>query len=468
MLATGLAYALHPAEGGRLLALRSLVGISGKDPASRTTWVDVGYTGEWNGHQDGPFSLTDADLRSCVEAFNAQVNPIGSDYEHASLRIDGEPKPASLWVQQLRVANGHLWALCELTPRAASLVRSGEYRYCSGVFAFNVPDRKDGSEKRWPCVLRSIALTNDPFLDGQQPIALTRRGAKKRALRMDIPKQALLDALAAIDGDTISDASLEPLIASVVAMQIAKDPEAAKADEAAEPPSGEMDMAAASAQLSLAVPPAPPATPEPPPPEAAMAADLPPAPDAPPAEQAQADAGAMIGSKLTEATGLEPAALLAAIESNLDAVVSAIKGSAGQAAELSQAALTKQVAALSARLSVYEKREADAERAKLEGEVKAMLADGKILPDAEPEWRALAQKDARTFRSLAAKLPRSAAFPAGRDGSLAGVDKTAGADLDAPVDETNPQVVALKRSLTLMGASEETVRKAVAKFGKAG
>ena len=46
----------------------------------------------------------------------------------------------------------------EFTPRAAEMIRGGEYRFCSGVFDFAARDNATGEELL--CALDTIALTN--------------------------------------------------------------------------------------------------------------------------------------------------------------------------------------------------------------------------------------------------------------------------------------------------------------------
>jgi phage I-like protein len=469
------AYALAPSNGARLLALRSIVGISGKDPSTRTTWIHVGYTGSWDGHGEGPFKLDAKDLQSCVAAFNAQTNPISSDYEHASLVADGQPKPAAMWTQKLRVQGDDLYALVEFTPRAAELVRAGEYRFCSGVFAFGVPDRVEGNAKRWPCVLRSIALTNDPFLDGQKPIALTARGVR-RALTggsmAKITKADIVAGLKQIEGDEMSSAQLAALIDSIAAMAAAKDPktgeEPEEAPASADAPVVEAEEPALAADPEVAE-------------EAACSAVLaaeppPPAPPTPPAEQANADGAAMAGAKLLEASGLDGAALLAALETNLEAVISALRGSGGQVADLTAAATASTITALSARIAVFEKRDADiAAKAKADAamslsaarkaEVEALVSDGKILPAQVDVYRDLAEKAPAQFRALTASLPKGAAFPVGTESALAGADPNPrGVNV---IDETRPEVIALRRMYA--GKPKEIADRAVlATFGQVG
>ncbi len=486
-----IAYALEPQDGGRLLALRSMVGLSGPDPESRTAWIDIAYPGEWSGHADGPFKLTEADFVSCVEAFEAQANPIAGDFEHASLNPDGLPKPASLWVQKLAVEDGHLKALAEFTPEAADLVRKGAYKFNSGVFAFGWPDRKTGQKR--PCVLRSVGLTNDPFVDGQKPIALTARkvarpGAdafarvvalssrKVRALtggsmQAKITKADILAGLKQIEGDEMNPAQLEALLAAIAAMAAAKDPKTGEEPEveevaemaadpvadvvaeepalAADPPKDEVACAAAP----VAPPPAeavPMAAVEPPPP----------APAEPPAAVAEADAGAMIASSLVADTGMGAAELLAAYQQNKDAVISALRGQGGAIADLTAAAAGT-VAALSAQVvelatevkaltaardtqTVEQKTAAAKVLADTAlAEVNAELTRKGILPGLQPSYRALSAKDPASYRAFMDALPDAHTFPIGRSVALAATPVPKSSE-DAVVNEGDPVVVALR------------------------
>jgi len=65
-------YALHsPKLGGRALALRALVGLTGPNPEQRTTWMHCAMVGEWRGHSEGPFTLTLEDFKSVVAEFES-------------------------------------------------------------------------------------------------------------------------------------------------------------------------------------------------------------------------------------------------------------------------------------------------------------------------------------------------------------------------------------------------------------
>ena len=227
------AYALY-SGADRLFALRALVGLTGEGAKARTGWIHVAPEGSWEGHPDGAFTLTTAGFESCIYDAERRATPQSVDYEHASLYPTGEPTPAAGYVQKLERRADGLWALVEFTERAAAMIRAGEYRFCSGVFAFERRDRQTGDVI--PCMLDSIALTNRPFIDGQEPIALSQnaRAATVVALnggRQDmnmIKREALMAALDSLDGTEFAPEQLHALVEGVAALEAAKNPEMAE------------------------------------------------------------------------------------------------------------------------------------------------------------------------------------------------------------------------------------------------
>src|ERR1700742_2089256 len=105
-------YALDLVKG-RAVVCRSLVGLTGPDPESRTTWIHVAMPGTWEGHPDGAFTLDEASFRSCIGDFEASQAPQSVYHEHPPLSPPGEPTPAAGYVQALRLRDDGLWACVE-------------------------------------------------------------------------------------------------------------------------------------------------------------------------------------------------------------------------------------------------------------------------------------------------------------------------------------------------------------------
>lgn len=366
------------------------VGLTGEGHESRTTWVHVSPEGTWDGHSSGPLHLSRDVFAECANALHACETPPPVDYEHASLRkIDGQPTPAAGYIHDLAIREDGLWALVEFTERAAAMVRAGEYRFCSGVFVWDAPDRKTG--ETIPCQLNSIGLTNQPFIDGQHAIRLSWRVG---ALSMKITKKDLLTKLdALVDGDEITEKDLGALIAF---MQAAGADDDAIEVEIEEPKEAEA--------ASLAAP--PPAMMAEPPVEEVAAIE---------AEAAveETDAAAMLITKLAELTGLDNAAILASLEANADSIKAAFLGGSSDSAALTSTVKDQTIAALSRELATHRAEAAKRADAALVAEVDALVAAGKLLPASKPQMVALARKSPSEFRKLAEGLP--VVVPLGKD-----------------------------------------------------
>lgn len=437
------AYAL-PAKRGRAVALRALVGLSGADPETRTRWIHVAPEGEWRGHPEGPFALGTDSFRACMAAFEAQANPIAIDYGHASL--SAAEAPAAGWGQRLDLRDDGLWCEVEFTVRAAAAIRSGEYRYCSAVFLFDQPDRVTGETVE--CQLHSIALTNTPFIDGQRPIVLTHSPLSRRALSTGdsmgkISREAFEAALATLEGDEFAPEQLVALVEAQAAMSAAQE---APKEEPEEP--AEMSAPADAAPLSDA------------PADAAALAT--------PPEATPGDVGAMLIAKLTEATGMDAAAIMSALEANLDAVVAALGGAGGAPAdETAMAALKSTVRALSQRVAEYDAEraatkakiaaeQAAARKVALTAEVEALVTAGRLLPSQREKWVALAHKNEATFRELSAELP--VVVPYGREASAHTPAAGSATSLELVIDDSKPEVIALRNSLANFGIRDRAAQ----------
>jgi hypothetical protein len=166
-------------EHGNLRALRAFVPLVGDGGAVGP--MHICMEGEWMGHPAGPFKITAGDIDQMIATFDPQKNPMMVDYGHRSLNETGTPDDlkAAGWVQTLEKRDGadgaELWATVEWTPKAADAIKQGEFRYCSPVIDYQPIDRKSGAEGG--VELFNVAITNQPFLDGQHPIRLTRVAA---------------------------------------------------------------------------------------------------------------------------------------------------------------------------------------------------------------------------------------------------------------------------------------------------
>lgn len=151
----------------------SLEGFPAEGPS--VAWHQVAVEGSWQGHWQGPFSITPDTMRQMAEYRGAQAIDPPVDYEHASLFADRSP--AAGWIKSLDQRKGDdgsqsLWAQIEWTDAAADHIRAREYRYLSPTIVWNTRDRKSG--KMGGASLHSVALTNKPFLHELPEVRLNK------------------------------------------------------------------------------------------------------------------------------------------------------------------------------------------------------------------------------------------------------------------------------------------------------
>jgi hypothetical protein len=170
------------------------VRLEGEDEQSEgPRWIQVAEEGKFLGHPSGAFELDREAFGEIVKNFRAHPSfekgsgGLGSarvvpfDIKHASeepasaIAVSGAP--AHGWALDLEVREGddgkaELWALAEFIEPMASWVLEGRYRWTSVAIWPNAVDPKTGKEIGW--YMSSIAVTNDPFIQGMVPIAAER------------------------------------------------------------------------------------------------------------------------------------------------------------------------------------------------------------------------------------------------------------------------------------------------------
>lgn len=152
-----------------------------------------------------------------IDRVAQRETPLVVDYEHQTLHAEynGQPAPAAGWFGALEWVDGQgLFAVLDLTPRAAEMVRGGEYKFFSPVIEF---DDTTGEV----LTLLMGALTNNPAIDGMaaaQWLAASRRlGSHHNHPEhhpMDETLKALIEALG-LPADATRETALTALNAQL-------------------------------------------------------------------------------------------------------------------------------------------------------------------------------------------------------------------------------------------------------------
>jgi phage I-like protein len=145
--------------------------------SSAPVWIQIAKQGAFRGHAAGKFEMNAQTFTEIIANFNAQSNKfIPIDFEHASEQhpthgsIPHSGAPAQGWITQLELrADGNLYGLTTWGDLARGYIKKGQYKFLSPAIVFGAKDRVTG--KSIGARLSSAALTNNPFLDGMQPLA---------------------------------------------------------------------------------------------------------------------------------------------------------------------------------------------------------------------------------------------------------------------------------------------------------
>jgi len=140
-------------------------------------WIPVLPTGEWDTSRQWYvfgieyLKLDEADLQECVAHFESQVigRDVFVDEDHRGGKAFG-------WIEGMRADADGLWAHVTWTPPGNEAIDQRLYRYTSAEFhPAEWPYFDAASGKKIPNVIRSVALTNDPFFE-MGPVATDTSG----------------------------------------------------------------------------------------------------------------------------------------------------------------------------------------------------------------------------------------------------------------------------------------------------
>jgi hypothetical protein len=158
-------------------------------------WVQVATAGDYKGYAGGAFVFDDKIFAQIIANFRAHpaylaTNGVGSadvipwDFNHASASFAADGSipvsgtPAQGWIQELKMMPGatgtQLWALTNWLEPARTYILQNKYKWASVVVGFDCRDQKTNTNIG--AVLESVALTNNPFIEGMQKLVADRSG----------------------------------------------------------------------------------------------------------------------------------------------------------------------------------------------------------------------------------------------------------------------------------------------------
>lgn len=158
-------------------------------------WVQVANAGDYRGYVGGRFVFDDVVFDQIIANLHAHPSYVAGadgvgtadvipwDFNHASeafagdVAVDGTP--AQGWVRELQKRQGpdgpQLFALTNWLEPAKSYVRDGKYKWASVVVGFDCRDPKTNTNVG--AIMASVALTNQPFIEGMMPLVASKQGA---------------------------------------------------------------------------------------------------------------------------------------------------------------------------------------------------------------------------------------------------------------------------------------------------
>lgn len=169
-------------------------------------WQHIASEGQYNGYRGGAqaFAFTRDIFAQLIGNFRTHpsyvrgADGLGSadviawDFSHASElpavagTVPTTGAPAQGWIQDLQArlnaqGKSELWALTRWLEPARTYVKDGRYQWASVAVTFDAVNALTG--KIMGAVLTSVALTNQPFIEGMNRLAASRQGQTVTAER---------------------------------------------------------------------------------------------------------------------------------------------------------------------------------------------------------------------------------------------------------------------------------------------
>lgn len=172
------------------------------EKAKNPRWIQIARTGLWKGYRaKRTVEFTTETFKNIIDNFHehpsykagadgkGSADVIPWDFNHASemdptegdLPVVGAP--AQAWVQELEMRAGAdgktgLWSLTKLLEPVLSYIKDGKIKWASVTVWPNAIDPESGEQVG--ALLTSVAFTNQPFIEGMEPIAASSYGINGR------------------------------------------------------------------------------------------------------------------------------------------------------------------------------------------------------------------------------------------------------------------------------------------------
>jgi len=139
--------------------------------------VEILRTGTWD-YYGQKMVVTKETLENMVKNFKEGIRPepptqLVIDYNHGSEEKDPELSKAAGWLKDLYVEGDKLFMIPQWTENARNYIQNKEFRYVSPEYAEHYRDKKTGNDVG-PTLL-AVAITNRPYLEGQEGITLAEK-----------------------------------------------------------------------------------------------------------------------------------------------------------------------------------------------------------------------------------------------------------------------------------------------------
>lgn len=162
-------------------------------------WVQITSEGDYKGYPGGRFKFDRATFETILINFHNHPSYDGAqgvipwDFHHASefspsdgtIPVSGAP--AQGWISELEIREGNdgkaqLWARTNWLEPARGYIKAGRYKWASVVVDFGARDPE--TNEKLGAQLISVAITNNPFVEGMQPLVAASKDARRPAAAM--------------------------------------------------------------------------------------------------------------------------------------------------------------------------------------------------------------------------------------------------------------------------------------------